>query len=251
MEKARAFPAINNIVPAVMAVIFFVSCAGPAEDENEFQIPIIQSVPPVVTLAPGDEVDVKFYLAEELNESQVVRPDGIITLQLVGDILVQGKKPSEVRDHLKELFEPHLNNPEVAVIVRSLANRKVYVGGEVNAPGMIEMPGGLTALEAIMHAGGFITDYARINNVVIIRHMNGERYGCAIDFEDALQGKKYIPFRLEPNDIVYVPQTTITRVTTWIDQHINRIIPIGFTYTVRRGDATMGLDTGFSGVRGR
>lgn len=247
MEKVPSLHGKSTILPVLMAAMLLVSCSGPAGEDVQQQIQFVPRVPPQVNLAPGDEIEIKFYYAEELNERQMVRPDGVITLQLVGDIPVQGKQPAEVREHLIELFTPHLKNPEVAVIVRSLVNRRVFVGGEVNLPGMIEMPGGLTALEAIMQAGGFIMDNAEIENVVIIRHINGERYGCALNFEDALSGKMYEPFCLEPNDIVFVPQTTILKVTTWIDQHINRIIPIGFTYTVRKGNATIGLDTTFSG----
>jgi protein involved in polysaccharide export with SLBB domain len=111
------------------------------------------------------------------------------------------------------------------------------------------MPGRLTALEAILQAGGFNADTAEMSNVLIIRHLNGKRYGCALDLISALEGEEHQPFLLEPYDIVYVPQTTIAKINKWIDQHINRIIPIGFNYTVRRGDTTLGLSTGGTRIR--
>jgi len=79
--------------------------------------------------------------------------------------------------------------------------------------------------------------------VVLIRQMDGVRYGKSIDLSGALDGEMYVPFLLRPSDIVYVPETRITTVTRWIDTHINKVIPLGFRYTVSSGNVTYGLDT--------
>jgi polysaccharide export outer membrane protein len=197
-----------------------------------------------VTFGPGDVLDVKFFHAPELNESQTVRPDGRITLQLVGEVPVAGKSPDELRAELTRLYTPELKNPEVAVIARSFYERRVYVGGEVKTPGLIAMPGPLTALEAIMQAGGFNARTAQRKNVVIIRHKDGKRYGCALDLSGALKGEEGRPFYLEPHDIVYVPRTTIAKVNQWIDQYITKIVPrTGFNINYPIGFGTVGLDT--------
>jgi polysaccharide export outer membrane protein len=198
---------------------------------------------PRVTLGPGDVLDIKFFYAPELNENQTVRPDGRITLQLIGEVDVKGKTPDELRKELIKAYTGQLRNPEVAVIVRSFINRKIYVGGDVLRPGAIDMPAPITALEAIMQAGGFDYRRAEVSNVVIIRHIDGKRFGCAIDFTDALSGKEFKPFFLEPQDIVYVPRTKISQVGLWIDQYINQIIPrVGFAYTAPLpGGATIGV----------
>jgi polysaccharide biosynthesis/export protein len=199
--------------------------------------------PPQLTLGPGDVLEVKFFYTPELNETQPVRPDGRITLQLVGDVDVSGKTAAELRESLGKAYAGQLKNPEIAVIVRSIFNRRVYVGGDVNRPGVVEMPSRLTALEAIMQAGGFDYRRAEVGNVVVIRHKDGKRYGCALDFNDALKGKEYQPFYLEPQDIVYVPRTVISQVNLWIDQYINQIVPrVGFTYSTTLGSgATIGF----------
>jgi polysaccharide export outer membrane protein len=220
---------------------------------SDYDIELGPSLPPKVTLAPGDVVNIKFYYAPDLNElAQTVRPDGKITLQLVGDVDVEGKTPAEVSDELHTLFAPHLKNPEAAVIVQALVNRRVWVGGQVYAGGMFEMPGRMTVLDAVMQAGGFITETAKVSNVVVIRHKNGLRYGASVDLRPALAGEPHEPFFLEPCDIVYVPQTTIAEVGQWIDTHINRIIPIGFTYGYQISNrAFIGIDTGGTRVIGR
>lgn len=111
-------------------------------------------------------------------------------------------------------------------------------------PGTIEISGQITALEAIMQAGGVDYREAQVNNVVVIRHHEGTRYGYLLDMEPILEGKEGRPFFLQPKDIVYVPRTEIAKVNQWIDQYINKIIPkTGFTYSQRRGDSIIGIDT--------
>jgi protein involved in polysaccharide export with SLBB domain len=197
---------------------------------------------PRVALMPGDVVEVKFFYTPDLNELQTVRPDGKITLQLIGEVESEGKSPAELRDELMELYTPHLKTPEIAVMIRSFYDRRVYVGGQVMVPGIVEMPGTMTLLEAIMQAGGFDIRQAEIRNVIVIRHINGQRYGQSIDMKSTLTGNKVRPFYLEPKDIVYVPQSTIAKVDQWVDQHINKIIPdTGFTFRRTMGNTTIGI----------
>jgi len=178
-----------------------------------------------VALEPGDEIEVKFYYTPELDITQTVRPDGKIALQLIGELEVQGKTPAQLREELLKLYGPHLKNPEVAVIVRSLLNRRVYVGGQVVTPGIIEMPAETDVLEAVMQAGGFILPEAEVRNVIVIRHRDGQRYTYSINLKDAIEGNGSQPFYLQPQDIVYVPRTKITMVDQWVEQHITALLP--------------------------
>jgi polysaccharide export outer membrane protein len=215
----------------------------PAKTPLEMSSEIASAPEAKLFLGPGDAVDFKFFYNPELNDSQTVRFDGKITLQLIGEVMAQGKAPIELQEEISKLYASQLRRPEATVIVRSLANRRVYVGGFVRSPGLIEMKTRMTALEAIMQAGGFDMWRAEVKNVVIIRHKDNQRYGCALDFSGELEGKATQPFYLEPMDIVYVPRTTITKVNLWIDQYINQIIPrVGFTYLDPLGSgATIGI----------
>lgn len=197
---------------------------------------------PQVTLQPGDIVEVKFYYTPELDVTQAVRPDGRITLQLIGEIRVQGRTPGEVQRGLLRLYEPHLKDPEIAVVVRSLHNQRVFVGGAVLTPGIIQIPARTTALEAVMQAGGFNLEEAAVQNVIVIRHRGGQRYAYKLDLKDAIRGNDAEPFFLEPQDIVYVPRTKIVEINQWIDQHINKIIPdTGFMFRRTDGRNTIGI----------
>ena len=201
-------------------------------------------MPKEYTFSPGDTIDVKFFYTPELNEAQDVRPDGKIALQIIGEVTAAGKTPAQLRWLLEKLYDSHLKDPEIPVVVRSFSNQLVYVVGQVMRPGTIEVSGQITALEAIMEAGGVDFKEAQVKNVVVIRHYEGTRYGYLLNMEPILKGKESRPFFLEPKDIVYVPRTEIAKVNQWIDQYINRIVPqTGFTYYQRRGDSTIGIDT--------
>jgi polysaccharide biosynthesis/export protein len=182
--------------------------------------------PPKETLVPGDVVDIKFFYTPELNENQqMIRPDGTITLQLVGKVTAQGKTPVELKQELVKLFTPHLKKPAVEVIVRNKNDRKVYVAGEVNNPGVVEIPGELTALEAIKRAGGFKIPRGDARNVLVVRQKNGKQTGCVLDLKKVMEGQEEQSFFLQPHDVIYVPPTTIAKVNNWVEQYINRNLP--------------------------
>jgi polysaccharide biosynthesis/export protein len=197
-------------------------CTPPPQQEAFLSKP---GTPPSVTLTPGDVVDVKFYYTPEMDESQTIRPDGKISVQLLGDVDVAGKTPEQIRQELITAYSNHLKNPDVVVIVRSFNERRVYVGGEVNRPGVVPIPGSLTVLEAIMDAGGFNMASAKPQNVVILRRQGEKWQGKVVNLSKPLKGDTDSLCELGPRDIVYVPRTNITKVDQWIDQHINKIIP--------------------------
>ena len=199
---------------------------------------------PDIPIVPGDVLEVKFFYTPELNELQTVRPDGKISLQLLGEVDVWGKIPSEVKSDLLRLYTPYLKNPEVTVLVRLMYNRRIFVGGEVMRPGLLDMPAKMTVLEAIMLAGGFNLNKAETENVLVIRRAEGQQYSYSVDLKPALRGYKTVPFFLEPEDIVYVPETRITEVDRWVDQHLTSIIPsTGFLFLTPVGNSTVGIDT--------
>lgn len=178
-----------------------------------------------VTLRCGDVIEIKFAYAPQFDQVETVRPDGKIELQLIGEVVVQGKTPAELRSELMKRYAVQLKHPQLAVIVKGLWERRVYVGGEVKKPGIVPMPGEMTALEAIMDAGGFDKQTAEMKNVIVVRNMDGRMVGRALDLREALNGAKTKPFYLKPRDIVYVPQTCIVNVDTWVQQHLWRLLP--------------------------
>jgi polysaccharide biosynthesis/export protein len=186
-------------------------------------------------LQPGDQFDVKLFYNPELNESVVVRPDGAIALQLVGEVRVAGRSPAELGEELTRRYAETLRRPSVAVIVRKYASRKVYVSGEVVNPGPVAIDGvPITVLEAIMSTGGFRPTAAR-NSVIILRQ-EGEAQPqfLKVDLQAHLEQTASQDLQLRPFDIVFVPQTEIAEVAQFFDLYINRIVSLyrnlGFSF---------------------
>lgn len=216
-----------GLVIAFPIVVWFLISIGCQGTMPVSEVPINRDIQPSssVKLGPGDEIEIKFAYAKEFNESQKVRPDGKIELQLVGEITADGKTPAELREELRELYAKELKYPQLAVIVRSFHGRRVYVAGEVANPGVVEMPARMTILEAIMQAGGYKIETAEVKNVVVVRQENGHRSAYVIDLKDAISGQDVKNVYLEPRDIVYVSRTKIKNANQWMQNHLWDFLP--------------------------
>lgn len=197
-----------------------------------------EDLAPELRIQPGDALHVRFTYTPELDEEQVVRPDGMISLPLVGGVPAAGQTPEELRTALLGLYAPKLREPEINVVIRGLESHKVYVSGEVLRPGVLPMTGPTTALQAVMAVGGFQKTSAKLRTVVILRQRGDRQYGRTIDLRQELENGTSDPFYLEPFDIVFVPRTRIDRANQWVDQYIDRMVPdnvnFGLNYTFFR-----------------
>lgn len=211
----------------LVVLLSAVGCTTPAASVIEPG----NAVPPLVMhLMPGDEVEISFFGAPDLNTTQAIRRDGKISLQLVGDVAAAGKTPDAFQDELRALYARELQIKDVSIILRTPP--PVLVTGSVLKPGRVLLDRPLTVLDAIMESGGFNLREAEVRSVVLIRHEDGKRMGFVFNFKKALAGEgEDMPFYVQPFDIVYVPRTRITRVNQWIDQYINRMLPnLGVSY---------------------
>ena len=222
-----------------VACLIFAGCvAGPGlvaggQETETLDFPEIMT-PTVVHLTPGDVIAVEFLYWPELDREQEIRPDGKISLQLIGHITAAGLTVEELDQRLMELYADKIKDPEITTIVRSFGNRKAYVAGEVTNPGFVDLTDEMTALEAVMSVGGFDKSSANPTDVVIVRHMNGQRYAKLLNFNLPL-GNPGSNLLLAPRDIIYVSRTRIDQVNQWVDQYINRIVPAPvWTYWVWR-----------------
>jgi polysaccharide export outer membrane protein len=160
---------------------------------------------PSITLREGDIIKISFPGAGNLDTTQQIRRDGKINLQLVGEVDAAGLTPEELQKKLVDLYAPQISSKEVTVSLQS-ASFPVFVNGEVIHPGKVLSDHPLTALEAIMEAGGFNPDTANMKAVKVNRIEDGKYKSYQLNLKDILDGKKNEPFYLKPNDIVYVPE---------------------------------------------
>jgi len=159
---------------------------------------------PATVLLPGDDLEISVFGVSDLNTVQRIRPDGKISVKLFGDIVASGKTPSELQNELMKLYESQIQVKAITVIARSSA--AVYVTGAVNRPGKVECLRPMTALEAIMEAGGFNQAAgARRSKVRVVRTENNQVKSYLLNFDDILTKGGHAPFYLKPFDTVYVP----------------------------------------------
>ncbi len=219
----------RNKIALVLFILTFWGLSGCSHPQPAMTTAVMAEQPPLpYAVSPGDVIDVKLFYTPELDESQIVRPDGIMTLQLIGDIQAQGKTSEELRQELVRRFSAHLIKPEVAVFVRRVQDSKYWVAGEVKRPGPYQMLGRATIVEAIMDAGGGTRPTADLKNVLVVRQREGHHYGCLVNVKNILQGREGNSFYLQARDIVFVPSTSVTKVNDWMDQYVNKIIPQHF-----------------------
>lgn len=189
-------------------------------------------------MQPGDVLDVKFYYTPELNERVTIRPDGKISLQLVEEIKAAGLTPAELDAILVEKYSRILQQPEITVIMREFAGQKVYIGGEVATPKTVSLSGEMTALQAILNAGG-LKETAYSKSVVIIsKGPKNTPVARMVDLSGVITGEApENDVVLRPFDIVYVPKTFIAELNKFVEQYIKNMIPGtltgGFYYTTQ------------------
>ena len=117
-----------------------------------------------------------------------VRPDGRITLPLVGDLDATDQTPVELRDTITTALKEYVTNPTVTVIVVEATAAMAYVMGEVNHPGAVTLQGGpLTVLQALAMAGGF-KDFADINNIRVLRRTSSGVQTITFNYKEAIRG---------------------------------------------------------------
>ena len=159
-----------------------------------------------VKLTEGDTLSITFPGSPDLNTAQRIRRDGKIDLKTVGEIQAAGKTPKELEKDILKLYEKDLVLKEVSVILQS-TSYPVYVTGSVMHPGKVMAERPISALEAIMEAGGFDNAKANLRRVVVLRKEEGRPLvHYILDLKSVLDGKSKQLFYLKPNDIVYVPE---------------------------------------------
>jgi polysaccharide export outer membrane protein len=158
-----------------------------------------------VRLREGDSVKVSFPGTPNLDSTQIVRRDGKITVTLGGEADALGKTPAELQKEILDRFGGQLAVSQVVVTPTS-SSYPVFVTGAVLRPGKITADHPISALEAVMEAGGLDYSKANLKAVTILRQVEGQVVNYRLNLRDSLKGPKSDPFYLKPSDIVYVPE---------------------------------------------
>ncbi len=158
---------------------------------------------PDYRLGAGDKIRVEVYKEPQLSQSLQVRPDGKITMPLIGDMTASGLTPVQLRDQIGTSLKSYVNNPVVTVMVVEALASTVYVMGEVNKPGTIALTGPTTVMQALAMAGGF-RDFAKTGKIKILRNGANGTQTIKFNYDDAVKGDAK-PVFLQRGDTIIVP----------------------------------------------
>jgi len=225
----------NSQNALLVAFLVIVACSNPVGhipeiNPEQLRARPVKDPPPTeqtYKMVPYDLITVRFtYHPEQDPKTPVtIRPDGNITLDGIGAVRAAGLTPEELGREIAAKSSKRLRDPEVLVTLTQFAPRRIYVGGQVKAPGVINFQGELTPLQAVLDRGGF-TDDAQRDSVILIRNTGGPepiigRINVIQGLEDGMPEK----ITLVTNDILYVPMSGIARADLWVKQHLRDIIP--------------------------
>jgi polysaccharide export outer membrane protein len=171
------------------------------------------AAPNAVTQAPAgnsyvigatDVIIVTVFKEPTLSGSLLVRPDGMISVPLLGDVKASGKTPVQLADEITVALKKYIQDPNVIVVLSQINSKKVYLIGEVVKTGPIELTPGMTLLEAIATAGG-LTEFANAKKIYILRQQDGRQQKILARYKQALQGDAALNLPLNPGDTIVVP----------------------------------------------
>jgi len=157
-----------------------------------------------------DQVQVNVWKNPDLSITVPVRPDGMISVPLIGEVRAGGRTPLDVADDIRKQLSKFIRDPQVAVILVELNSHeylsRVRVTGAVRNPVSINFRQGMTVLDVILSAGG-VNEFASANRTKLYRKQNGVTKSIDIDLQDILtDGNMDTNYRIQPGDIVTVPE---------------------------------------------
>lgn len=187
------------LISLCLIVLSFFNSPVMAEDEELYHIGV------------DDTISINVWKNPELTVQVPVRPDGMVSMPLIGDVQAGGLTPEEVANSIQNKLRIYIRDPRVAVIVTDLVSHeylsRVRVTGAVVAPTSIPYRQGMTVLDVVLEAGG-LTEFASANGTKLYRKENGETKIFKIRLKDILnKGKLETNLPLMPGDVVTIPES--------------------------------------------
>lgn len=139
-------------------------------------------------LGPEDILEISVWKEEDLSREVTIRPDGKISLPLIGDIRAEGLSAEALGEQIKEALTDYVDEPTVTVTVVEINSLEIFIQGEVEEPGAYDLKSNYTVLQALSLAGGF-TEWAKKDEIVIFRREGGQAVEIPVNYERIISGK--------------------------------------------------------------
>lgn len=169
-------------------------------------------------LQPTDVLEIHYRYTPEFDQTVTVQPDGFATLQIVGDLKLQGLTLDQLRAIVLEKASLRLRDPEITLVLKDFEKPYFVVGGEVANPGKFEMRGQVTAVQAIAIAGGFKAASAKHSQVILFRRVGPDLAETQIlNLKAAMSTSAKEPLSdLRPGDMLIVPQNLVSKIERFV-----------------------------------
>ena len=163
------------------------------------------AAPAEYVVGEADVLHINVWKEPELSQQVVVRPDGMISIPLIGVVKASGMTPTQLQDVLTAKLSRFITKPQVSVTVTEIGSKSVFVTGEVAKPGAYALLTPMDVLQLIAKAGG-VTPYAHRKSVFVLRSVDGKKQKLAVNYQQILRGANADQnISLLPGDTVVVP----------------------------------------------
>lgn len=158
-----------------------------------------------LVIGPDDVLAINVWREPEVSQTVPVRPDGKISLPLIGTVMAAGLTPTQLQASITRELENYLSHPAVTVIIHEVKSQRFVVVGQVAKPGSYELQTHMTVLDAIAGAGGPL-EYAKLKSIYVLRNGPNGPTRFPFNYKDAIKGKNLARnIRLQSHDTVVVP----------------------------------------------
>ncbi len=155
-------------------------------------------------IGPEDTLQITVWKEPTLSGTVPVRPDGMISLVLLGDLPAAGLTPMQLSADITQRFKKYIQEPSVSVVVLAVNSQRIFLIGEVGHVGAIALTAGMTPLQAIAAAGG-LAPFANSKRIYILRGVGAQQKKIPFNYKQALKGDNKQDVSLEPGDTIVVP----------------------------------------------
>jgi polysaccharide biosynthesis/export protein len=179
--------------------------SSPAASPVSAVAPAAVDLPRDYVIGSDDVLEIKFWKDDVLSREVIVRPDGKISLQLLNELQAAGLTPEQLRGAIVAEAKSIMEEPSVAVIVKQINSRRVFITGQVEKPGVYPLTSATTVLQLISLAGG-LKEFAKEKQIVVMRSEGASPLAYSFNYEEVRKGRKLTQnIALKPGDTVVVP----------------------------------------------
>lgn len=155
-------------------------------------------------IGPADVLSITVWKEPALSETIPVRPDGMVSMALLGELQAAGFTPMQLTADVTNRLKHFVQDPRVSVVVTAVNSQRIFLLGEIAHAGPVPLTPGMTALQAISTGGG-LTQFANVKKIYVIRDENGKQEKIAVKYKQALRGDTNQNLVLRSGDTIVIP----------------------------------------------